>query len=309
MLSPLKIRHLLKVDPRLEYETAQNALSGTGTTFESTKTAPNFTVSHHVRGGIERVHYLPNKPNGNPPLLMVHGMWHAAFCWSAWQAALADQGWESVAFSLPGHGQSPAQRPVPECSLAYYLRFLADEVYRLDCPPILFGHSMGGALAQWYLKYFGSLPGMVFVASWTSHDILRDCLWNAMKVDPVGSVLSPFLGWKFQFRSDVAVRRWFLSNAANSEAAALRPQLGPESEIVLMQHRPATWQPPKPTKMPKLWISAEQDAIVPLSASHRSARHYNADQMDVPGCGHDIMLDPAAVQTAHDIQTWLSILA
>lgn len=34
---------------------------------------------------------------------------------------------------------------------------------------MLIGHSMGGALTQWYLKYGRSLPAAVLVAPWPSH--------------------------------------------------------------------------------------------------------------------------------------------
>lgn len=306
MLSPFKTRKLLKVDPAVDFAEARNVHSRSGIEFETRKTSLDYNLDHTVSGGIERIHYRPARPNGRPALLMLHGMWHAAFCWENWQKALAKQGWESVAFSLPGHGRSPVQCPVRECSLSYYLRFVADEVEKFDAPPILFGHSMGGALAQWYLKYVGALPGMVFVASWTSHDILKDCMWSAMKVDPIGSIFSPFLGWRYQFRNDTAVRKWFLSNGANAEAQALRSQLGPESEIVLMQHRPAHWVPPAPTNMPMLWVCASNDAIVPVSASHLSAAYYAADVINVPETGHDIMLDVAAFETAEKIHNWLS---
>ena len=301
MLSPLKARSLLKADPRTDFETARNTLSEIGPTFEAVENTLEYDVFHTVTGGIERVRYKPRAQRKRPPLLMVHGMWHAAFCWEVWQ-----QGWESVAISLPGHGRSPEQRPVAECSLAYYLRFVADEVASFDTPPVLFGHSMGGALTQWYLKYVGELLGAVFVASWTSHDILKDCIWNAMKVDPLGTVFSPLLGWQFQFRNDNTVRKWFLSEHADAAAHALRPQLGPESEIVLPQHRPPSWQPPKATGTPKLWICAGNDAIVPTAASHRSADHYAADLLDVPESGHDIMLDPLALGTIEKIDDWLT---
>lgn len=174
MLNPFKSRRLLAVDVKKEFAETQNTLKMEAATFEDVTDKHDFRILHTVEGGIERVHFLPHKPNGMPPLLMMHGMWHSAFCWRGWQEAMASEGWESIAFSLPGHGRSPVQRPVAECSLPYYLRFLVDEVARLEQAPVLIGHSMGGALVQWYLRYAGDLPAMVFVASWTSHDILKD---------------------------------------------------------------------------------------------------------------------------------------
>ena len=118
-----------------------------------------YTISHTVQDGIERIVYTPEVKRFEMPILMQHGMYHGAWCWQFWQELFAEWGWESIAISLPGHGQSPVQRPIRWCTLGYYLRFLAAEIERLQQRtfqrPILMGHSMGGALTQWVLKYVG----------------------------------------------------------------------------------------------------------------------------------------------------------
>lgn len=305
MLSPSTIKRLSSVDPLSDYQSSKNELLGSKSiTIEQQKT-DSWSLSHSIEDGIERVVVKPSIPSKRPALVMQHGMWHSASCWRDWQIWLAECGWESHAHSLPGHGRSPEQRTVPECSLAYYLRFLADEIQRHDTPPILMGHSMGGALTQWYLKYVGPLPAMVLVASWTSHDILKDSLWNAMKIDPLGTCLSPFLGWRFQFRNDQVVRKWFFTKGNDEAAQKLRPELGPESEIVLMQHRAPIWTPPAAGSMPMLWLGAEEDAIIPDAASRRAAKHYGADYLSIPDAGHDLMLEQNAQQSALQIDTWL----
>ena len=48
-----------------------------------------FAVTETVTDGIERVSCLPDNRNDQPPILFVHGMWHAAWCWRDWQAQLA----------------------------------------------------------------------------------------------------------------------------------------------------------------------------------------------------------------------------
>ena len=114
-----------------------------------------FSVQRSINNGIERVTYIPKHRRFETSILMQHGMWHGAWCWQQWQELFAEWGWESHAISLPGHAGSPTQRPVYFCTLGYYLRFLKAEVERLPRKPVLMGHSMGGALTQWYLKYVG----------------------------------------------------------------------------------------------------------------------------------------------------------
>lgn len=305
MIAPWTMQRLLRADPAVEYSNSRNLLADEPEVEIGHEDTTNHWSWHSVGGGIERLRVRPKDRNSHPPLLMIHGMWHNASCWKNWQAWLADHGWESVAFSLPGHGRSPEQRPVATCSLVYYLRFVTDEAARLGGNPILFGHSMGGALVQWYMKHLRLPPAVIFVASWTSHDVLKDCLSSALRIDPIGTLLGPLFGWRFQFRNDRVVRKWFLSKEAHSEAADLRKEVGPESEIVLMQHRPPHWTPPPAMGCPTLWLSAGSDAVIPQSASRRSARHYGSEFVRAADAGHDIMLDRGWDEAAKTVLCFL----
>src|SRR5512136_474961 len=153
-----------------------------------------FSVQHSINNGIERVIYTPQQRRFETPILMQHGMWHGAWCWQHWQELFASWGWESHAISLPGHAGSPAQRPNYFCTLDYYLRFLKAEVERLPRKPVLMGHSMGGALTQWYLKYVGDdLPAAVLVAPWASHSTVTDS-WRWWRLDLLGVLLVALTG-------------------------------------------------------------------------------------------------------------------
>ena len=90
-----------------------------GITFRETKDADGLRISHTIEDGIERVTYVPKQRRFETPILMQHGLWHGAWCWRQWQELFAQWGWRSCAFSLPGHGGSPLQRPIAECTLDY----------------------------------------------------------------------------------------------------------------------------------------------------------------------------------------------
>lgn len=146
-----------------------------GITFSDTRETDTCTRTHTVEDGIERIVYTPKHRRFETPIVMQHGMWHGAWCWELWQALFAEWGWETRAHSLPGHARSPAQRPLRRCTLDYYLSFLKTEMERAPVRPVLMGHSMGGALTQWYLKYVGDdLPAAVLVAPWVSHSMMKD---------------------------------------------------------------------------------------------------------------------------------------
>ncbi len=277
-----------------------------GVAFTETKEGDGFTVAHAIADGIERVTYLPKQRRFQTPILMQHGMWHAAWCWQHWQALLAQWGWESCAFSLPGHGGSPAQRPIAECTLDYYLFFLKSEVERLPRPPILLGHSMGGALVQWYLKYAGDLPAAVLVASWVSHDMPKQSLGRILRLDPWGFILRLREGTATPYiRTPQRAARLFITAGAIYSPEELHARLGPESGLVLLQHRLPHWSPPPDVKTPLLWLDAERDALIGRDGARSSAAFYNAKYVLVPGAGHDLMLERNHRETAETVHAWL----
>lgn len=266
-----------------------------------------FTISRTLESGIERVVCHPRQRRFQTPLLMQHGMWHGAWCWQPWQELLAGWGWESHAFSLPGHAGSPVQRPIAECTLEYYLSFLKAEVERLPRRPVLLAHSMGGALAQWYLKYEGDdLPAVVLVAAWVSHDMARQTLRQILRLDPWGFILRWREGTATPFiRTPQRAARLFITANALYSPEELHARLGPESGLVVMQHRPPHWSPPEQIKTPLLWLAAEKDALINPAAAQRSAAFYQADYRLIKGAGHDLMLEQSYRHSAEMVHEWL----
>jgi len=268
----------------------------------------NYTVTHVVENGIERISYYPKNPRSSTPIVMQHGMWHGAWCWETWQKKLAEWGWESHAHSLPGHAGSALQRPLQFCTLDYYLAFLRDEIQRHEQKPILMGHSMGGALTQWYLKYVDlALPAAVLVAPWVHDMMLPEIALNAVR-DPAGFVQSLLtLSAYPQVRTPEVAAANLLSPNAEISAEALHARLNGESALVLFQHNPPMWTPPLPeqVKTPLLWLIGEEDAVIPAAHEKKSAEYYGADARVIPKSGHNIMMDRQQEAVAQQIHEWL----
>jgi pimeloyl-ACP methyl ester carboxylesterase len=77
-----------------------------------------------------------------PLVVLVHGAWHGAWCWSALQSRLDDRGIPSLAIDLPGHGAST----LPLGDLHGDAQHVADVIDRWRRPVVLVGHSYGGAV-------------------------------------------------------------------------------------------------------------------------------------------------------------------
>lgn len=268
-----------------------------------------YVMRHTVEDGVERISYTPRQRKHVTPILMQHGMWHGAWTWQWWQPLFAAWGWESIAVSLPGHGASPAQRKIELCTLDYYLGFLKAEVDRLGQPPVLMGHSMGGALTQWYLKYCGDLPAAVLVAPWVSHSTMLDGGLRLMSSDPLMLPLTS-LAWSATpwVRSPERAARLLITPGAVISPEELFDRLGPESNLVVMQHNPPFWTPPDDVRTPLLWVTGEKDATISVAGAKRSAEFYQAEHIIVPEAGHNLMMEARYRETARSIVEWLELL-
>jgi pimeloyl-ACP methyl ester carboxylesterase len=237
---------------------------------------------------------------------MQHGMWHGAWCWQPWQELFAKWGWETHAHSLPGHGSSPVQRPIRWATLGYYFEFLKAEIDRLPRRPVLMGHSMGGALTQWYLKYGGALPAAVLVAPWTSHNMLPSMLRSAWR-DPLGVLLCGVtLTSTPAIRNPARAAEMFIHAEALYSPEELHARLGPESFLVLAQYNPLFWSPAPRTSVPLLWLAGGADTAISEPESRRSAAHYQAEYVAVPEAGHNLMMEKSYLETAETVHKWLN---
>lgn len=298
--------YLARQDIRRTLDTPQNQISD-GLTFEAQEDAPAYTVRRMVQDGIERVVYSPKQRRFETPLLFVHGMWHGAWCWQEWQELFAAWGWESVSFSQPGHAGSPEQRPIRLCTLDYYLSFVQAEVERLPRKPVLIGHSMGGALTQWYLKHVGDdLPAAVLVAPWPHQTSMSDGIQTFFLNDPLGFLMM-FLDWSATplVRSPQGAARLLISPQAPITPQALHAQLGPESVLILMHHLTRFWTAPQNLRTPMLLIAGEADALLAVETLRRTAEHYGASFHVAPGAGHNVQMDVGSRKSAEHVASWL----
>lgn len=261
-----------------------------------------FSIENEVIDGIERITYRPDQPKYQTPLLFQHGAWHAAWCWSRWQALFAEWGWVSHAHSLPTHGNSEKKRPIRLCTLGLYRDVLAAQVNACERPPVVVGHSMGGSVTQWYLSQVGDLPAAVLLASIP----LYDSPLRYLLLDPVGMIAST-LTWSAYplIRTPERARALFLSEGALISAEDLHRQLTDEALIVPLQLNPLTWHPRKDIKTPLLVMSAEKDALFPVKDERALATFYGGDFYLMPDTAHNAMIERTYQENARYLHEWL----
>jgi len=261
-----------------------------------------FNIEHDFTDGIERVTYIPHEQKFETPILFQHGAWHGAWCWKWWQELFAEWGWLSHAHSLPCHGKSEHPRNIRLCHLGYYRDALAKQVNRLETKPVVIGHSMGGAITQWYLTHIGDLPAAVLLASMPRYDhYLRYII-----ADPVGMMMAGvMLHSGALVRSPERAGKMFLSEGALMTGEELHAKLDAESALMPLQLNPLTWHPKKNPDTPVLVMAAEKDTIFTIKEQKILAEQYGGDYYLIENTAHNAMMEHSYKESAQYLHEWL----
>ncbi len=243
----------------------------------------------------EIVHAGPERDDGRPPLLFVHGVRHAAWCWERWQAGLAERGWRSAAVSLRGHGGSDGS--LRGATLRAYVDDVVAAAEGLGSAPVLVGHSMGGILVQ-RAVHRTPARGLALVAPAPAHSGLGFAL-TAARRNP-RAILPVFLGRPIGF-----TRRDLLSDGVpDAEADAVVARLGGESALAQFQIT-AQRRPPPRAGCPVLVLATPDDRIIPPAYVARTAGFQGVPVNWYPGLQHDVILEPGGDTALAALGDWL----
>lgn len=239
-------------------------------------------------------HAEPATPTDRPPLLFVHGLAHAAWCWDeSWLGRAAERGWSAHALSQPAHGASAADKPRRLVRLSDYERTVLDEASRLPRPPVVVAHSLGCVVASRVAPDF-PFAGIVLLTP----------VGVTQGVDLLAHTARRAPGHVARMTAGLPVR---LSSAdlfhGLDEATAQRylSRLDPEpplAQLQLLVRRPPSAPRGHP---PVLVYGAEQDTLVPRSGVERTARFYGVPARWLADIGHDVMLDAGNEQVLDQV--------
>lgn len=242
------------------------------------------------------------------PLVFVHGMWHAAWCWAeTFQPYFADHGYTSHALSLRGHGASDRRDRLRMTPLSAFVSDVAHVVEQLDRKPILVGHSMGGMVVQKYLGtheaaaaiLLGSAPPAgLLPATWR---MAKKHPLNILKVTLTFNLLhtigTPGLYGELFFSEgfdDGALMRYYeIVRQQNESMRAFFDMM------FLDLPRPRNVD----TQM--LVLGAAEDNLISPDEVRATARAYNTEARFIPNIGHAMMLDTRWQNVADRMLGWL----
>lgn len=255
---------------------------------------------------LEVITRQPKKNTGLTPLLFVHGAWHGAWCWELFQSYFAEQGYESYALNLRGHGDSEGRDRLHWFRAADFVTDVAQIVSRLPKLPILIGHSTGGYIIQKYLERH-SAPAAVLLATVPVHGsskmFLRLALrhpWQTAKchltLDPYALIETPGIVREALFSADMP-EEMFRQHFAKLQ-----------DESYLLGWDTLVFDLPRSKRMnlpPMLVLGAVNDKLYSRDEIEETARAYHAQAEFFPGMAHDMMLEKDWMKVAERIVKWL----
>jgi pimeloyl-ACP methyl ester carboxylesterase len=254
---------------------------------------------------LERVTREPSSPSPRTPVVFVHGAWHGAWCWAEhFLDFFARRGYPAHAFDLRGHGGSDGGHRLRWTRLADYVSDLAQVVGGLGQPPVLVGHSMGGAVVQ---KYVQTRPAAaaVFMASLPPAGGLPATLRLAARHPVAVARANLTLRLRHLVGTPALAREAFFSDGIPADRlAGYFSRLQDESYRVFLDMLALDRPRPGPVRMPVLVLGAERDTFFTRKEIEDTARAYHADPAFFP-MAHDMMLEDGWEEVAGHIVDWL----
>ncbi|CAN7128215.1 unnamed protein product [Brassica rapa subsp. narinosa] len=269
------------------------------------------------------------KEKENPPLVFVHGSYHAAWCWAEhWLPFFSSSGFDSYAISLLAQGESDEPLGTVAGTLETHASDIANFIesnLSSSLPPVLIGHSFGGLIVQYYLANISNKQPLVTDATNAYPDLSGAVL--VCSVPPSGNsglVLrylfsKPVAAFKVtlslaakRFQTSIPLcRETFFSSAMDDHLVQRYQDLMKESSrmpLFDLKKLNASLPVPKPKEYSKkvMVLGAKDDFIVDDEGLKETGRFYEVEPVCIEGVAHDMMLDCSWEKGAEVLLYWLS---
>ncbi|MEW6515364.1 MAG: alpha/beta fold hydrolase [candidate division FCPU426 bacterium] len=258
---------------------------------------------------LDALSLIPAGSERKPPLLFVHGSWHAMDCWQDYMLPFFyGRGYAVHAFSLRGHGRSEGRDKLAWTSMADYVDDLARIAASLPAPPILIGHSMGGDIVRRYLKNHPARAAVLItpIPVWG----IARMVFRLFRRHPVKSFQCLASQDLYPIVSTPALvhEAFYSPGLAPEKIRNYFQRTVPESFLIFLELLWVT--PAKFAKLPvpSLVIGAEQDRLFKPSQMQATARAYGSDLFMVPGTAHNVMLEDHWELAAKAMSDWMKKL-
>jgi pimeloyl-ACP methyl ester carboxylesterase len=223
-------------------------------------------------------------------IVLVHGFWVTPRSWEDWIAHYERRGFRVVAPAYPGfevevEALNADPSPVQQVTIPAIVEHLETVVRGLDSPPILIGHSAGGAFTQILLDHGLGAAGVA----------LNSAPTEGVPVVPLSQIKSTFPVLKNPANRHKAIgysfEQWnyaFTNTLPEPEAHALYDRYAvPVSGAILFESALANLTPGhqgtwvdyhNDNRAPLLFVAGTEDNIMPPKVQWSNAKHYKSDK-------------------------------
>lgn len=256
---------------------------------------------------LEMVYKYPVERRHPTPLLFIHGMMHAAWCWDVhFLDYFAQHGYAACAVNLRGHGNSAGRESLRWTRIADFVEDVAYAAQQLPSPPVLIGHSMGGFVIQKYLEHH-SAPAAVLLSSPSPSGLLPTALRIARR-HPVAFAHSNL---SFSLMPVIAspqmAREAFLSqDLPEAQLDEYWKRMQDESYRALLDMVALDLPKPKNVTTPMLVLGAARDNMLDPREIGATARAYHTRSEIIADVAHDSMIEMHWQNVADRILGWLN---
>lgn len=240
------------------------------------------------------------------PLLFVHGVSHGAWCWQEhFLPYFARHNYTSFAINLQGHGKSTSSKKLRSISIADYVSDIEKVIGRLERPPVLIGHSMGGMIVQKYLESH-QVPAAVLLSSVPSTGLLKVTFRIAFRHFLIFLKINLTRSLKYLIETPGLCKEMLFSeNMPDRLVKKYFTLMQDESYRALLDMIFLNLPHPELVKTPLLVLCGANDAVVSLSEYKKTAKVYGTQAEIFPDRGHDMFLCPGWEAVADRILEWL----
>ena len=222
-------------------------------------------------------------------IVLVHGFWVTPRSWEQWIAHYENRGYRVIAPGYPGfdvevESLNADPSPIEALTVPAIIEHLESVVGALDTPPIIIGHSAGGAFTQLLLDRGYGAAGVA----------LNSAPTEGVKVVPFSQVKSTFPVLNNPANHHKAVgltwEQWhyaFTNTFPEDESRRLYERYHiPASGRILWDSVLANLEPghqdiwvdyKNDARAPLLFISGSDDHLMPPSIQQSNAKHYKSD--------------------------------
>jgi pimeloyl-ACP methyl ester carboxylesterase len=234
---------------------------------------------------------------GAPPMILVHGFAASNHSWRHWVPGLSEQ-WELHLVELAGFGRStlPPDGTLGPLDQARHLGALIREL-ALDTPPVLVGHSLGGAVALAAALDMDRPPRAVVVVSGPVYPLKLPPYVSLMRKPGLGRLLALSAPPRWALRAGLrgivhdpasvtpelvdGYRAPLLSSERRGWIVQAARQLSPRADAHALVPR----YPELDAPLLALW--GEEDPVVPAHFAERLARAVpRGEAVVLPRVGH-----------------------